>query len=547
MMKKQTDWNILSKTNPKNSNELLKVLLSNRNIQKKNEKLFLHPIDPSTFTPKKVGIDPKEMKKAVERIKKAKEHKEKVLIFGDYDADGICATAILWEALYAFGVDVVPFIPHREKHGYGLSNKALNEILTHHIDLLITVDNGIVAHEPFKRLKEKGVSTILTDHHLKDERVPECDILIHTTKLCGATVSWMLAKEVDKKSSEDSLDLCAIATIADQVPLLDENRSFAKHGLEALKVTKRPGLLKLMDMAGIDKDQIDTYTINYGIAPRLNAMGRLKHAMDALRLICTRSVEKAELLAQNTQDTNENRQELTYHALDAARKQKDMWKDQHLIVISGKDFHDGVIGLIAGKIMEEFHKPTIVINENGDASKASARSVPGVNIIELIRKVKHLLIEAGGHPMAAGFSIESKNILTFTKEIQELAKREIPPQMLLKVYEVECILSPALVTLETVEALKMLEPYGMGNPKPVFGILGEKLEQIYAMGQDGKHIKLLLTDEQTNTRIKCIGFGMGKIIEKFEKGISLNVSGYLQKNVWKDKTEVQFVLKSVHP
>lgn len=538
-------WHVQNKTIPKTSSDIIDILIKNRDINKKDVEIFLNPPTPHKFTPTQVGIHTKQMEKAVQRILLAKENNEKVVIFGDYDADGICATAILWEALYGIGVQAIPFIPHREKHGYGLSDKALDEILQNKIDLLITVDNGIVAHGPFKRLKEAGVSTILTDHHLAEETLPPADYIVHTTQLCGATVAWMLAKEINKESAMQSLDLAAIATIADQVPLLGANRAFAKHGLIALRQTKRPGLLELMRIAKVDPTSLDTYTINFAIAPRLNAMGRLKHAMDALRLVCTKTKEKAELLAQNTQDTNENRQNLTWQAMDTAKNLQNTWKEEHIIIVAGEDFHDGVIGLIAGRLMEEFWKPAIVINISGDASKASARSVPGVNIIELIRKTKHLLIEAGGHPMAAGFSIETTKIELFKETLQNIAREEISKDLLQKCTEIECILPPQLVSLETAKQLKQLEPFGMGNPKPVFGMKGLEIHDMSGVGQDGKHLRVLLKDEKTGVEIKGIGFGMGKRIEELKEKKSVDVAGYLQENTWKSRTEVQMVVRFI--
>lgn len=536
-------WKIQDKRIPRTPDELIVILLKNRGITKKDEHAFLNPPHPEDFTPKDVGIDPKSMKQAVKRIMEAKKKKERVVVFGDYDADGIGATAILWEALYAEGIDAVPFIPHREKHGYGVSDKALDGILKHRVDLLITVDNGIVAHGPFKRLKEHGVDTILTDHHLKEKKLPPADIIVHTTDLCGATVAWMLAKEVNSTAALKSLDLAAVATIADQVPLLGANRSFAQHGLDALRKTKRPGLLRLMELAGIEKEMIDTYTVNFAIAPRLNAMGRIKHAMDALRLVCTRSKEKALLLAEGTQETNQQRQDITWASVNAALARKDEWKEEFIIIVSGEDFHDGVIGLVAGKLMEEFWKPAIVINITGDASKASARSVPGVNIIDLIRKAKHHLIEAGGHPMAAGFSLETKNIEAFKKEMEKIAKEMINPELLKKSMEVECVVPPELVTLETAGALHVMEPFGIANPKPVVGIRDLTVEDVFTMGQDGKHLKILL--KGNGTEIKGVGFNMGRLAGEIHRGQQVDVAGYVQENRWRGKVEMQVVVKAV--
>src|SRR5258708_712931 len=262
------------------------------------------------------------MQKAVARILEARDKKQDVFLFGDYDADGVSATAILWEGLQSIGVVARPFIPHRSKNGYGLSVKTLESVLAgKRPDLLITVDNGIVAHDAFRMLKELKIDAILTDHHSREKKVPDALAVIHTTQLCGSTVAWFLARELSKTAARDSLDLTAIATIADQMPLSGVNRSFVKFGLEALRRTRRVGLQLLIAKAGLEPTQLNVSAINYGIAPRINAMGRLKHGMDALRLICTKNMQRADQLVKELNETNVSRQELTRSKLANALEQ----------------------------------------------------------------------------------------------------------------------------------------------------------------------------------------------------------------------------------
>ena len=336
-------WVCKSQKIPQSQTELLEVLLANRRLLKKKEKdEFLSPRSPLKFTPKDVGIDEKQLARAVSLIQEAKQKKWKVIVFGDYDCDGICATTILWETLYEMGVHAMPFIPSRDKHGYGLSMAAIDDILedpSQKPQLLITVDNGIVAHEPFKRLKKAGIKTILTDHHQPEKKLPPVDALVHTTQLCGTTVSWMLAQALNPKKAAEMLNLCAIATIADQVPLLNANRSFAVHGIEALKTTKRVGLQMLIQAANIDPKTIDAKAVNYLIAPRINAMGRIGDAMNALRLLCSKKLEKAMSYASKVQSTNIDRQSMTIEMIEFARQHKAEWEHEHIIIIESDSFH----------------------------------------------------------------------------------------------------------------------------------------------------------------------------------------------------------------
>jgi len=279
-------WNYLSSKTPQDLKEFKEIILQNRQIE--DEKEFFSPKKPHEITLAEVDLNKDQVKLAVTRIQKAIEAKQKVVVFGDYDADGICATAILWETLNNLGLVTQPFIPHRDKHGYGISNKAIDDLLEKdHPDLIITVDNGIVAHEPLARLAKEKIDVIVTDHHQPEEKLPEAYAIVHTTKLCGATVAWMLARELSQDFVDSLLDLTAIATISDLVPLISANRSFAKYGLEKIKENNRVGISALISTANLDKREVDSNLIGFGIGPRINAMGRLAHGLDALRLLVT--------------------------------------------------------------------------------------------------------------------------------------------------------------------------------------------------------------------------------------------------------------------
>lgn len=542
-----------SPINPSNPQQLLEVLLFNRNLDTTSQRQeFLHPTHPNQITPQDVNIDPKELQKAVDLIHQAKKEKWRVVVFGDYDCDGICGTTVLWETLYSMGINAIPLIPEREKHGYGLSNKALDDILNQPEDqlpqLLITVDNGVVAYDAFVRLQQANIKTILTDHHQVDRRgdtdYPSTTAVVHTTKLCGTTVAWMLARALDFKKAESMLDLCAIATIADQVPLFNANRSFAKHGITAIRDSTRVGLNLLIEYAGLDKAKIDTYAINYGIAPRINAMGRIGDPKDALRLLCSTKEEKVRAFAQSVQSTNLDRQSLTTSMIDEALRHKDTWIDEHIIVVHSDAFHEGVIGLVAGKLMEMFAKPAIVIARGAKSAKGSARSVPGVNITNLLRQLKHELLDVGGHPMAAGFSVANDNVANFATLLRRLGKKSIDPSLLVKSLQVECEIAGKVVDRATIESLQALEPYGSGNVVPVFMVRDLRMTQQSIVGKDQRHRKLVL---QREDGIVLQAMWFGGVSHEIESLLNapIEIAVTLQFNEWNGKKSVQVVVKGI--
>ncbi len=540
-------WQTLSSKIPQNLQELETVLLENRHVN--DIDVFFHPPSPLDIPLEEVGINADQMAKALARIRQAAENKEDVFIFGDYDADGVCATATLWEALKSVGVTARPFIPHREKHGYGLSLRSLEAVLKEKIpDLLITVDNGIVAHEAFDKLQELGVETILTDHHQPDKTLPNANIILHTTKVSGTGVAWFFARSLNRASAERSLDIAAIATIADQMPLLHINRSIVTHGLEALRNTERIGLQLLLAKARIEKEKINANTVNYAIGPRINAMGRIKHGMDALRLICTKSMERADQLVGELHDTNVSRQEMTSDMITQALKQAHTWETEHVIIVASPDYHEGVIGLLAGKLMETFYKPAIAISLGEKVAKASARSVTGVNIIELIRLVKDDLLEAGGHPMAAGFGFLPEKLDRVKERLLLVAKEKINVELLQPSIEVECLLPFSLATLETCAELEKFSPFGNGNRQPVLGLQEMKVLYAEAMGKEGKHLKLAILPVNalpSQKPLPVIGWGMGTQANTLDAGTMVNIAGYLDCNEWKSRKNIQMIAKDV--
>ncbi|MBU0576533.1 single-stranded-DNA-specific exonuclease RecJ [Patescibacteria group bacterium] len=543
-------WNILESTIPQSENELRNILIKTRGLEKKDE-LFFSPLNPTKISIQEVGLDAGQLKKAVKRILKAIEKKEKVVIFGDYDADGVCATAILWQALYKMGCQVIPFIPLREKHGYGLSDKALDDLLAKDKpDLIITVDNGIVAHKSAQRVLDAGIDLIITDHHQPEDKLPSAVAVVHSTQLCGATVSWMFAREISKsagyKIAKDwQLDLTAIATIADQVPLRDANRSFAKFGLEALRKSKRVGFKALLTHAGLNQNNIDSQSVGFGIAPRINAMGRLGHSLDALRLLLTNNKSKAEQLAQVLSETNIARQDMTYEMYGHALSQSENWKQEHIIIVHCDKYHEGVVGLIAGRLMEQFYKPVIVISVGDGIGKASARSVPGVNIVELIREVRDDLLDVGGHPMAAGFGLEASKLDRVITRLKKLAKETIDKELLKPSINVEVVIPFLLINEKTVKMINEFAPFGQGNEEPILGFKNVEVLQVFTMGADNQHLKIVGKGDDGVTPINFLFWRKGSLREKITLGDKIDVAGVLELNKWNGKKSMQIRVKDV--
>lgn len=543
-------WKFLRKKKKKNlsTEKIIEILLKNRDITtKKKKEEFLNPKDPKDLSVKDVGIKKSSVKKAVKRVKKAVRQKEKIIIYGDYDADGVCATAIIWETLFGLDADVSPYIPERFSEGYGLnidSIKALKE-KNPELSLIITVDNGITAVDAVNEAKELGIDVIVTDHHQKGKKLPKAHSIIHTTQIGGAGISWIfsneLYKEFDSKKTP-SLELVAIGTIADQIPLLQANRSFVKYGLDKLNKTKRPGLLALFKEAGVKKGQIGTYTIGFIIAPRLNAMGRLEHAIDSLRLLCTTSQKRADNLAKKVGKTNSERQKIVENVVVHARKRARSNGTDGLIFVSHESYHEGVIGLAASRLVEEFYRPSIVLSKGRKVSKASARSIPGFNIIEAIRNMDDMLLSGGGHPMAAGFSINTKDLDKFSKKLSEITSDLLSDDILERVLKIDLEIDFSHINWNLMRSLKKFEPTGIGNPTPSFATTKVSVLSSRTVGKNGGHLKLRLVKD--NEVFDAIGFGMGELAQKIDDE-PIDISYNLEENVWRGKSSLQLKLKDI--
>jgi single-stranded-DNA-specific exonuclease len=488
-----------------------------------------------------LGISSLEMKKAITRIEIAIKNKEKIIVYGDYDADGITASAIIWEALFSKKADVMPYIPDRFEEGYGINTKSLTRLKeqNQNLKLIITVDNGIVAHDAVDTANKLGIDVIVTDHHEPAKTKPNAFAIIHTKKIAGSGVSFILSRELTK--TDNGLELAAIGTIADQLPLTHANRSFAKYGIEKLRKTKRFGLIALLKQASVKIEEIGTYEINYIIAPRINSMGRLKHGIESLRLLCTKDKKRAEELSKLISKTNLERQEIVEKTVLKATNEAKNLTDA-LIFISDKSYHEGIIGLAAGKIVEEFYRPAIVISIGEKFSKGSARSISGFNIVEIIREHSEILVAHGGHTMAAGFTIETSKLEDFRDRINETAKKLLTDEILTRKLKIDSLLDFKRINWELINKLKNFEPSGMGNPTPLFATFNVEVLEVRFLS-DGKHVKLKV--KKDNKYFDAIGFGMGEMAKEIKKNMKINISYNLEENVWRDTKSLQLRLKDL--
>ncbi|MCL4353094.1 single-stranded-DNA-specific exonuclease RecJ [Patescibacteria group bacterium] len=558
---KSKKWEIIGKLKTQNSkveiSDLLKVLLKNRGINTKKEiGKFLNP-KLEAVSAGSVGIDKEQLQKALKRIKKAIRDKEEIVVYGDYDVDGICGAAIVWETLYGLGAKVMPYIPHRMDEGYGLSVKGIEncKLKIENCSLIITVDNGIVASKAVDFANKNGIDVIITDHHVSSKKLPRAYSIVHTTKLCGAGVAYLLSREISKfkfqnsKTSDTHLELVALATVADLVLLTGANRTLLKFGLERLRKTKRPGLLEIFKEGRIDKDKIGVYEIGHIIAPRLNAMGRLEHAMDSLRILCTNNAEKAGQLARRLGLTNRERQQMTkeavQHAVSAISYQVSGIKK--LIFVGHEDYQQGVIGLVAGKLVEEFYRPSIVVSIGKRYSKASARSVSGFNIIEFIRGASDLLIDAGGHPMAAGFTVETEKLSLLRSFLEKRSQEVLDSRMLTRTLKIDLVLPLGRISQELYNEIQKLSPFGMGNPEPTFMSENVMIEDMRTVGEGGKHLKIKVKNQRSKIKgqFDGIGFGMGERMEELRIGDKADIIYAIDENRWNGKTSLQLKIKDI--
>ena len=550
----EQDKELVEKISTKyNISELLAKILINRNIiEDKQIEIFLNPTRNDFYDPFLMN----DMHKAVNRIIKAIKNKEKTIIYGDYDVDGITSITVLKKFLNERGLEVDYYIPNRLEEGYGLNCKAIEEIAKNEYKLMITVDCGISGIEEIKIANNYGIETIVTDHHEQLEELPNAYAIINPKRrdntypfrgLAGVGVVFKLIQalsiklELDEKEYLKFLDIVCIGTISDIVPLIDENRVISKLGLKLVKVTKNIGLKELIKETGYKN--IDSSMVSFGIAPRINACGRMGEQEEALRLFLTNSKEEANEITKRLNTYNIQRQEKEKIIFDQAIKEleKENLDKLNSIVLSGENWHHGVIGIVASKITEKFFKPTILIGIENDEGKGSGRSIPGFDLHEALVESSDYLKKYGGHEMAVGLSLDKDKIQEFKKHFEKIVEAKDVKQ-LQPVINIETDITKRDLNKEIIEQIKLLEPFGEKNKQPIVAYKNLKITSIRALS-DGKHLKLMLKDG--NNTINAIGFNLGELTNEYLIGDKIDIAGTLELNIFNGQESIQIKLKDI--
>ena len=521
-----------------NISELLTKILVNRGIiDDKEIDTFLNPTRNDFYDPYLMP----DMEKAVERIIKAINNQEKVMIYGDYDVDGITSITVLKKFLEERGLKTGHYIPNRLEEGYGLNENAIRSIAEQKYTLMITVDCGISGIEEVDLANQLGIETIITDHHEQLENLPNAYAIINAKRKdsqypfrglagCGAVFKLIQAISIRLKLEEKEflkyLDIVCVGTISDIVPLVDENRVIAKLGLKLVAQTRNIGLRELILQSGYKK--IDSNTISFGVAPRINACGRMGYQEEALDLFLTNNIEEARKITARLNSYNVERQTKEKDIFEQAIKEleKEDIKNLNTIVLSGDNWHHGVIGIVASKLTEKFYKPTILICFEDDIGKGSGRSLPGFDLHEALVESSAYLEKYGGHEMAVGLSLKKEKYNDFKLAFEEIAKSK-NIQQIIPVIKIDSIITAKDVNKKTIEELEKLEPFGEKNKNPIFVYKNLKIDSIRALSE-GKHLKLTLKDD--NLLINAIGFNLGHLSEEYLIGDKIDIAGNLEIN-----------------
>ena len=534
-------------------NKLLSTLLTNRGIIEEAEiTKFLNPKRSDFYDP--FGMP--DMEKAVERILKAIENKEQIIIYGDYDVDGITSVTVLKSFLEERGIQVNVYIPNRLNEGYGLNKTAMEEIAKQGNKLMITVDCGITAVEEVEYAKKFGIETIITDHHEPAEELPKAIAVVDAKRkdnkyeyrnLAGVGVVFKLIQalsiklELDQKEYLKYLDIVCVGTISDIVPLTDENRVIVKLGLKLVEQTKNLGLKEILQSCGYSK--INSTTISFGVAPRINACGRMGHQEEALNLLLSKEVNQVKELTQKINEYNKTRQEIEKNIYNEAVEQieKEGLERKNTIVVSGKGWHHGVIGIVSSKITELYFKPSILLCEENGECKGSGRSVPGFDLHEALMECNDTIDKFGGHAMAVGINIKKEKVEEFKEEFEKIAK-EKEVDKIIPILNLDAEIKLDDVNKEMVDSLKELEPFGEANKMPIFAFRNLKIDSIRSLSE-GKHLRLSVKDNKNI--INAIGFNMGALADTYRIGDRVDIAGNLEINSFNGVDSIQINIKDI--
>ncbi|MHC4477734.1 MAG: single-stranded-DNA-specific exonuclease RecJ [Planctomycetota bacterium] len=548
---------------------LLARILINRGIaDAETGRLFLSPRLAGLLRPESMpGIDP-----AVNRIKHAIEAKEKITVYGDYDVDGITGVAILWQLLTLLDANVDYYIPHRIDEGYGLNLEAIRSLAEAGSKLVITVDCGIGALDCAELAHQLALELIITDHHQPGPKLPQAAAVLHPAldgsyanqdssgSMVAFKLAWAIANEFNSGKKLDpplrefmlnATSLAAMGTIADIVDLKGENRILTSFGLKSLPQCKLCGIRALIESASLTGRGLDSYHIGFRLAPMLNAAGRMGHARLAVELLTSncnaRSAEIAEYLKEQNVRRQQREKKIFQQACEIAVQRGLDRPGQRSIVLASEDWHTGIIGIVASRIAERFHRPTIMINIDKTSStvaQGSGRSIPGFDLLDAISAGSRHLISFGGHKMAAGITLETERIGQFAADVEDYAKQYLSDDHLVDKLRIDALAPLSGFNMETVAELKMLEPFGQGNPRPTFATKGVRLAgPPRRVGARGEHLQLAVTDN-TNA-VRCIGFRFGELEKKLLDHEFFNVAYQPQLNTYNGHTNVELVLSDI--
>ena len=537
-----------------NISKIVASIIANKGLKNNNEiEVFLHPRRGDFHDP---FLMP-DMDKAVARIIQAIDNKEKVAIYGDYDVDGITSSTVLHRFLEERGLHTDIYIPNRLNEGYGLNKKEIEAIAETKHTLIITVDCGITGYDEIEYAKTFGIDTVVTDHHEPPEKLPDAIAVVDCKRkdnkypfngLAGVGVAFKLTQALAIKLNlpEESylkyLDIVCVGTISDIVPLVDENRTISKLGLRLVKQTRNIGLKVLLESIGYKK--IDSNTISFGIAPRINACGRMGHEKEALKLFLTNNIEEAKQITQKLNEYNLQRQEIEKRIFDEAQELMQNPEEQKLpcIVLRKENWHHGVIGIVSSKITDMYFKPSILMCiEEGNIAKGSGRSIQGFDIHEALENCKENIKQFGGHSMAIGITIDNDKFDDFKNQIEEYAESKQISEIV-PVLNIDEKVQLKNINLSDIKDLELLEPFGEANKPPIFQINNLKIESIRTLTQ-GKHLKLDVKEE--NTRFSAIGFNLGNLANDYKIGDKVNIAGFLEINSFNGMDSIQINIKDI--
>lgn len=536
--------------NQYNVSDLVATVIANKKLTSSIE-IFLNPTRNDFYDP---FLMP-DMEIAVNRIIKAIDEKEKVIIYGDYDVDGITSITVLKKFLKDRGLDVDSYIPNRLDEGYGLNKNAIDSIVKQKYTLMITVDCGISGLEEVDYANSLGLDTVITDHHEPAETLPKALAVVDAKRkdnkypfnqLAGVGVVFKVIQAISKRFNLEEkeylkyLDLVCVGTISDIVPLVDENRVISKLGLKLVEITRNIGLKALLNSTGAKT--VDSSTISFGVAPRVNACGRLGYEQEALDLFMTDNIIKAEEIARRLNKYNSERQQKEVKIFNEAIEMIEQGeKNKNCIILGKENWHHGVIGIVSSKVTEMYYKPSILICFEDDEGKGSGRSIQGFDLHEALGKCQKHIERFGGHSMAIGITIKKSEFDEFKQDVEKYTENTNIKD-LVPIIKIDKEITIDDINMDTIKELKKLEPYGEANKMPIFIYKNLKIDSIRALSE-GKHIKLTLKDK--NVVIDAIGFNMGNLVNEYLLGDKIDVVGSLEINKFNGKESIQLNLKDI--